>query len=133
MSKRAFTLVELVMVIVIIGLLAAVVTPKFTNMRDNAEGAAEDAAVAAVKTGIKLAHMSSLAAGGDEYPATLDSASAGEASDKNPLFTEVIEGGITDANWKKDSTTTYTYVPTSVQYTYDKSAGTFKGSSASSN
>ena len=127
MSKRAFTLVELVMVIVIIGLLAAVVTPKFTSMRDDAENAAEQATVAAVKTGIKLYHMSSLAAGTEEYPATLDSASSGDASDTNPLFTDVIEGGITDGNWKKNSKMKYTYTPTNVQYTYDKKTGTFVG------
>jgi len=35
--KKAFTLIELIFVIVIIGLLAAVAVPKFLNLKQNAE------------------------------------------------------------------------------------------------
>ena len=35
--KRAFTLIELIFVIVIIGLLSAVAVPKFLNLKQNAE------------------------------------------------------------------------------------------------
>lgn len=127
MSKRnAFTLVELVMVIVIIGLLAAVVTPKFTSMRTEAQDAAQEASVAAVLTGIKMVHMSSLAQGTDTYPTTLDSANNGDASETNPIFTEVIEGGLTDSNWEKTARTTYRYKPTMIRYRYYPADGTFK-------
>ena len=37
--KRAFTLIELIFVIVIIGLLAAVAVPKFLNLKQNAQAA----------------------------------------------------------------------------------------------
>jgi len=37
MKRSAFTLVELIFVIVIIGVLAAVAVPKFTNLKQNAE------------------------------------------------------------------------------------------------
>lgn len=123
--KRAFTLVELVMVIVIIGLLAAVVTPKFTSMRTEAQDAAEQAAVAAVQSGIKMAHMTALAQGNDTYPATLDQASKGQASESNPLFTEVIEGGLTDGNWEKLGKNRYRYTPTKTVYIYNKKTGQF--------
>jgi general secretion pathway protein G len=125
MSRKAFTLVELVMVIVIIGLLAAVVVPKFGDMKTEAQNAAEKATVAGIRSGIKLAHMTSLAKGTDAYPATLDSAANGAASEAKPLFTEVIEDGISDPNWEKLGSGSYRYIPTGIQYTYDQSTGKF--------
>ena len=125
MTRKAFTLVELVMVIVIIGLLAAVVVPKFSDMKTEAQDAAEKATVAGIRSGIKLSHMTELAKGNDTYPSTLDSASNGAASESNPLFTEVIEDGISDGNWEKLGTRRYRYIPTAVQYQYDQNTGKF--------
>jgi len=124
-AHAAFTLVELVMVIVIIGLLAAVVTPKFTSMKTEAQDAAEQGTVAAVQSGIKLAHLTSLAQGTDVYPNTLDSASNGVASESNPLFADVIDGGVTDGNWKKTGKRSYQYLPTKNKYKYDYKTGAF--------
>jgi MSHA pilin protein MshA len=123
--QNAFTIVELVMVIVIIGLLAAVVIPKYGDIRTEAQDAAEEGTVAAVRTGIKLAHMTNLAQGSDTYPAALDAAAVGVGSEANKLFTNVLEDGIADANWSKNDATTYEYVPTGNTYVYDNAAGTF--------
>ena len=124
-NQKAFTLVELVMVIVIIGLLAAVVIPQFGDMRTEAQGAAENATASAVISGIKLARMTNLTKGTDAYPATIDSAANGNASDMNQLFTNVIDNGVTDKNWKKVNATTYQFVPTTRNYKYDKTTGKF--------
>ncbi len=124
--RTAFTLVELVMVIVILGLLAAVVVPKFTDIRSQAVNAAEQGVVSAVRSGINMYHMAQLAQGNDGYPNKLDNATNGVASQTNPLFTEVIDGGVTDSNWKKTGTRTYKYLPTGNRYRYNKNTGKFE-------
>ncbi|MEW6250903.1 MAG: type II secretion system protein [Planctomycetota bacterium] len=123
--RTAFTLVELVMVIVIIGLLAAVVIPRFGDMRSEAQNAAETGAVSAVQSGVKLAYMTELAKGNGAYPSALDSATNGAASSTNPLFTSVIDGGVTDPNWEKTGANAYKYKPTTHAYTYTPATGTF--------
>jgi len=57
--KRAFTLIELIFVIVIIGLLAAVAVPKFTNLKQSAKASniiktTIDTASAAVNVAVNL-------------------------------------------------------------------------------
>ncbi len=48
--KRAFTLIELIIVIVIIGLLTSVAVPKLTGLRDNAKISAEMQTAQSVQT-----------------------------------------------------------------------------------
>ncbi|MDD3463346.1 MAG: prepilin-type N-terminal cleavage/methylation domain-containing protein [Sulfurospirillaceae bacterium] len=56
MKKSAFTMVELIFVIVIIGIVATVAIPKFSGLRDNAKKTAEIATVSAVTTALESAH-----------------------------------------------------------------------------
>jgi prepilin-type N-terminal cleavage/methylation domain-containing protein len=54
--KKAFTLVELIFVIVIIGVLAAVAVPQFSKLTDNAKISAELSTASAVQTALEAVH-----------------------------------------------------------------------------
>ncbi|MBI5415974.1 MAG: type II secretion system protein [Candidatus Omnitrophica bacterium] len=118
-----FTLIELIMVIVILGILAAVAIPKFTNLSGNAKKSAEEGVVGGVRAGIQTYMAQDDPA--HAWPTTLDSASNGDCTAANPCFGTVLaQGGITTSDWSK-SGSAYTG-PNTGSYTYNAISGEFK-------
>lgn len=62
-QQSGFTLIELIMVIVILGILSAFALPRFANLSGDAERAATEGAMGAVKSAAAIAHSAWLAAG----------------------------------------------------------------------
>ena len=52
-NKNGFTLIELIIVMVILGIMAAVAVPRYLNSISNAEQSAEDAVISAIRSGLK--------------------------------------------------------------------------------
>lgn len=120
-NKKGFTLIELVMIIVILGILAAVAVPQFFDLSSDAKAAAEKGVVGAVRSGIMTYYAKNQA-----YPSSLDSVTAPQACDTaNACFTTILaQGGVT-ADWTKTGTLVY-QGPTGTTYTYDSANGTFQ-------
>jgi len=59
-NKNGFTLIELIIVMVILGIMAAVAVPRYLDSISNAEESAEDAVISAIRSGLKAAANDSL-------------------------------------------------------------------------
>ena len=86
-SAKAFTLIELVIVIAIIGILSSLAIPKFLDMSAAAKIAATKAGLGSVRAALAIKYASSATGGATaSYPATLTTADfAGAESPKNGL------------------------------------------------
>ena len=68
-KKNGFTLIELIIVMVILGIMAAVAVPRYLDSISNAEEAAEDAVISAIKSGLtQYANNSLYESGRAEWP-----------------------------------------------------------------
>lgn len=69
-QQKGFTLIELIMVIVILGILSAFALPRFADLSGNAEQSRIDAALGAAKSASGIAHAQALANSVVGTPAT---------------------------------------------------------------
>jgi len=120
--KRAFTLIELLFVILAIGILAAIAMPKFTGALEQAKIAEVKSTVAAVRSGLQVYKNKHIMLGQNPYP--------GDLSGSSGLFEKVLPHPVTQdtqKGWEKVSTTRYKYHLDSgvIVFDYNPSTGSF--------
>lgn len=86
-QQSGFTLIELIMVIVILGILAAVAIPKFYDLSDEALAASKAGMSGAVKSGHALFYANAAATGAPTFPTVTEL-----AAEINPAGTAVATG-----------------------------------------
>ena len=95
-SRNGFTLIELIIVMVILGIMAAVAVPRYLDSIANAEESAEDAVISAITTGLRQAANDSLYTNGR---ASWPSNPFDALSEKPAGYTEDGDLADTDGEW----------------------------------
>jgi len=120
-KKKGFTLIELVMVMILLGILAIVAIPKYFDLQSDARTAAEQGVVGGVRAGIYTYFAKNVA-----FPGSLDAANVTSCGSSNTCFDTVLaQGGVQTNDWAKTSSNTYRG-PTNTTYTYTVATGEFK-------
>jgi len=133
--KKAFSMIELIFVIIIIGILAAVAIPKLFSTRDDAQITKVRTDISTIRSAISNLRTSNLMKGISKYPEALDDATANteneELFDGNssigtlldyPLYSENKNG-----HWMKTNDTNYTakLMDTDIKFNYYNTNGHF--------
>ena len=121
--KRSFTLIELIFVIIVIGVLAAVALPKFTEALNQADIGKAKSTVTAIRSGLQVYKNKHILLGESPYPSSLDSGSG-------KLFDVVLPDGITpstdNGGWSKSNDYYIYHTPEGdIAFEYNSTQGSF--------
>lgn len=124
--KKAFTMIELVFAIVIIGILSAIAIPRFAASRDDAQVAKGRSDVAAIRAAIVSERQSRLLQGETNYIATLSNAALFDGDGTHTLLQYGMASSNNTGHWSgQDPTYTYHLRAGNVVFTYTSNDGKF--------
>ncbi len=90
-KQNGFTLIELVVVIVILGILAATAAPKFMDLQKDARISAANGLAGAVKSAVSMTYSKAILAGKDKAASGMSICNTGAASDTTCTGTDAVE------------------------------------------
>ena len=131
-DRLAFTMIELIFVIVVLGILSAIAIPKLAASRDDAIVVKGKSQVSSIRSGISLLKSKRMLEGNVSAITSLDSATANNEGQNlfyGGTFGNILEYPILskngDGNWMKTGTTTYTFQLSgqTIQFNYDSTTG----------
>ncbi|MDA7816973.1 type II secretion system GspH family protein [Sulfurimonas sp.] len=130
-SSNAFTMIELIFVIIILGILASVALPKFAGVRNQADIANAKAQVATIQTAIVNKRQRKLILGVTEWIVPGDE--AGEMNEGGlfkGVLTQALNNENSVGNWytADPDNGIYTFILSDevVTFTYEDTNGTFQ-------
>ena len=102
-NRKGFTLIELIMVTIILGILAAVAIPRYMTTVEKAETAAEDAVINSIKAGLETYAVEQLMDNGRKSWPT----NPWDALETKPVGYDATDSddADTDGEWTYNSTT----------------------------
>lgn len=123
-KRKAFTMIELIFVIVVLGILAAIAVPKLAATRDDAHIVKGRSDILAIRSGIINERQARMFRGDTSYAATLNGATG--------LFGNVMAQPIaaksTNGGWRQGASATefiFRVMNTDVTFDYNVTNGTF--------
>ena len=134
-KKSAFTMIELIFVIVVLGILAAVAIPKFSATRTDAQISKARADISSIRAAIVSERQGRLIQGDSSYINSLSSGTTtlfdGNGTSSSQLLMYGVKAGTSDGSWSTDSGGTpyvsyvYKIRGKSCNFTYNSTNGTF--------
>lgn len=133
-NHSAFTMIELIFVIVVLGILSAIAIPRLAASRDDAVIVKGKSQVAAIRSGISLQKSKRMLEGTTPFiPTALDATTGrlfnySDGNTSNILEYPILSEANKDGAWVKTGTeNTYEFrvMGTAHTFFYDKNTGTF--------
>lgn len=130
MKRTAFTMIELIFVIVVLGILAAVAIPRLAATRDDAQITKGRSDVSAIRSAIVSERQTRLLRGDSAYVSALDGVDSNlfNGPDANHRLLQYgIVAGTGNGKWAKTGAGafTYTILGDPVAFTYTQATGIF--------
>lgn len=144
-SKSAFTMIELIFVVVILGILAAVAVPRLGAMKGTADFANARADVAAIRSAIFTERQRSLVQGNTanmyipklsaDYVSATNPSTLFNGNGTRTLLSYGLKAGTTAGQWSMSSDNNYKYHSGTqdTDFTYNSTTGVFNCTEATTN